>query len=112
LNYHQQPATAMGHMNQRRQNKRSDSKNPVTYYIEDEYVTPAGSGNKTHLVYAVLVEQGQLYTDLTGKFPVRSSKGNWYGMVCYAFDLNCIKVLPMKSRSASEWAKAYDLINQ
>jgi hypothetical protein len=75
-------------------------------------VTPAGLGTKTHLVYAVLVDQGQLYTDLTGKFPVRSSKGNWYVMVCYVFDYNYIKVVPMKSRSASEWVKAYDLIHQ
>jgi hypothetical protein len=64
-------------------------------------VAPAGLGTKTHLVYAVVVNQGQLYTDLTGKSMVRSSKGNWYVMV-----------LPMKSRSASEWIKAYDHIHQ
>jgi hypothetical protein len=64
------PATAVGHMNQRRQYIRSTSKNPVNSDIEDEAVTPAGLGNKTHLVYAVLVEQGQLYTDLTEQFPV------------------------------------------
>jgi hypothetical protein len=63
-------------------------------------------------VYAVLVDQGQLYTDLTGKFPVRSSKGNWYVMVCYVFDCNYVKVFPMKSRYASEWVKAYDHIHQ
>jgi hypothetical protein len=99
------PVTAMGHMHQRRQNIISTSKKPVTSNIEDESVTPAGLGNTTHLVYAVLVEQGQLYIDLTGKFLVRSSKGNWYVMVCYVFDCNYIKVVPMKSRSASEWVK-------
>jgi hypothetical protein len=61
------PATAMGHMNQCRQNIRSTSKNPVTSDIEDESVTPAGLGTKTHLVYAVLVDQGHFYTDLAGK---------------------------------------------
>jgi hypothetical protein len=106
------PATATGHMNQRRQDIRFTSKNPVTSDIEDEYVTNSGSSNKTHLVYAVLVDQGQLYTYLTGKFPVRSSKGNWYVMVCYVFDCNYVKVVPMKSRSASEWVKAHDLIHQ
>jgi hypothetical protein len=70
------PATAMGHMHQRRQNIRSTSKVPITSDIEDESVTPAGSGSKSHLVYAVVIDQGQLYTDLTGIFPVRSSKGN------------------------------------
>jgi hypothetical protein len=69
-------------------------------------------GTKTHLLYAVVVDQGQLYTNLTGKFPVRSSKGNSYVMVCYVYDCNYIKVIPMKSRSASEWFKAYDNIHQ
>jgi hypothetical protein len=30
--------------------------------MEDEAVTPAVLGSKTHLVYAVVVDQGQLYT--------------------------------------------------
>jgi hypothetical protein len=90
------PATTMGHMNQRRQNIRSTSKTPITSDMEDEEVTPAGLGTKTHLVYAVVVDQGQLYTDLTGRFPVRSSKGNWYVMVCYAYDCNYVKGVPMK----------------
>jgi hypothetical protein len=63
-------------------------------------------------MYAVVVDQGQLYTDLTGKFPVRSSKGNSYIMVCYVYDYNYVKVIPMKSRSASEWVKAYDTVHQ
>jgi hypothetical protein len=28
-------------------------------------------------------------------------------MVCYIYDCNYVKVVPMKSRSASEWVKAY-----
>jgi hypothetical protein len=63
-------------------------------------------------VYAVVVDQGQLYTDLTGKFPVRSSRGNSYVMVCYVYDCNYVKVIPVKSRSASEWVKAYDTVHQ
>jgi hypothetical protein len=106
------PATAMVHMNQRHQNIRSTSKNSITSDMEDETVTPAGLGTKTHLVYAVVVDQGQRYTDLTSKFPVRSSKGNWYVMVCYSYDCNYVKFVPMKSRSVSEWVKAYDHIHQ
>jgi hypothetical protein len=102
------PATAMGHMNQRRQNIRSTSKPPIT-----NSPTPyTYMGTKTHLVYSVVVDQGQLYTDLMGKFPVRSSKGNSYVMVFYAYDCNYIKVIPMKYRSASEWVKSYDTIHQ
>jgi hypothetical protein len=87
------PATAMGHMNQRRQSIRSTSKAPIA----DVPPTDTDLGTKTHLVYAVLLDQGQLYTDLTGKFPVRSSKGNSYVMVCYVYDCNYVKVIPMKS---------------
>jgi hypothetical protein len=102
------PATAMGHMNQRRQNIRSTSKTPV----EDVPTTDTNLGTKPHLVYAVFVDQGQLYTDLTGKFRVRSSKGNSYVMVCYVYDCKYVNFVPMKSRSASEWVKAYDHIHQ
>jgi hypothetical protein len=102
------PATAMGHMNKRRQNIRFTSKTPIA----DQPTADTNLGTETHLVYAVLVDQGQLYTDLTGKFPVRSSKGNAYVMVCYVYDCNYVKVIPMKSRSASEWVKAYDKVYQ
>jgi hypothetical protein len=102
------PDTALGHMNQRRQNIRSTSKAP----IEIQPTLHTDLGTKTHLVYAVVVDQGQLYTDLTGKFPVRSSKGNSYVMVCYIYYCNYDKVIPMKSRSASEWVKAYETIHQ
>jgi hypothetical protein len=95
------PATAMGHMNQRRQNIRSTSKAP----IEKQPTPDTYLGTKTHLVYDVVVNQGQLYTDLTGKFPVRSSKGNSYAMVCYVYDCSYVPVIPMKSRSASECVK-------
>jgi hypothetical protein len=69
------PATAMGHINQRRQNIRSTSKAPT----EKQQTPDTDLGTKTHLVYAVVVDRGQPYTNLTGKFPVRSSKG----MYCY-----------------------------
>jgi hypothetical protein len=102
------PVTVMGHMNQRLQNIRSTWK----AQIDDVPTTDTNFGTKTHLVYAVLVDQGKLYTDLTGKFLVRSSKGNSYVMVCYVYDCNYVKVIPMKSRSASEWVNAYDHIHQ
>jgi hypothetical protein len=92
----------MGNMNQRRQNIRLTSKTP----IEDVPTTDTNLGTKTYLVYAVLVDQGKLYTDLTGKNRWRSSKGNSYIMVCYVYECNYVKVVPMRSRSASEWVNA------
>jgi hypothetical protein len=101
----------MGHMNQTCQNIRSTSK-PITGAVDDLPETNINLGTKTNLVYAVLVDKGQLDTDLTGKFPVRSSKGNSYVMVCYVYDCNYVKAVPIKSRSASEWVKAYDSVHQ
>jgi hypothetical protein len=77
------PATSMGLMNQRRQNIRSNSKVSITSDIEDETVTPAGFGSKNNSVYAVVIDQGQLYMDLMGRFQVRSRKINCYAIICY-----------------------------
>jgi hypothetical protein len=33
-------------------------------------------------------------------------------MVCYTYDCNYFKVIPVKSRSASEWVKSYDTVHQ
>jgi hypothetical protein len=86
----------MGHMNQRRQNKGSTSKDPV-----EKKPTPGTDlGIKTHLVFAGVVNQGQLYTELTGEFPVGYSRGNSYVMVCYIYDCKYVTVIPMKSRSS------------
>jgi hypothetical protein len=93
-------AAAMGPTNQHRQHIHSTSKDSITSGMEDEKVSPAGLGSKTHLVYAVVIAQGQLYTDLAGRFPVRSSKDSWYGRICYSCDCNYVKPVPMKSRSA------------
>jgi hypothetical protein len=60
------PATAMRHLNQRRQNIRSTSKTSITSDMEDKAVTPAGLGSNAHFFYAVVVNQGQLYIELNG----------------------------------------------
>jgi hypothetical protein len=74
----------MEHMNQKIQNICSTSKVvTITSDLEDITVTPAGNGDKTHFIYSVVIDQVQLYTDLTGRFPQRSSKCNWYLMVVY-----------------------------
>jgi hypothetical protein len=43
------PATAMGHMNQKRQKIRSTKEKVLE--TEDEDITPMGLGEKTHLVF-------------------------------------------------------------
>jgi hypothetical protein len=91
------PATAMGHMNQRCQNTRSTKPKLIAQDVED--ITPSGSEEKTHLVFAMVLDHGQVYTDLTGAFPARSSKGNNGLMICYSYDVNYIRPIAMKPKS-------------
>jgi hypothetical protein len=51
------PATAMGHMNQKRQNIRSTSKK-VKSESEDEDITTSGKGGKFHSVFTVVLDHG------------------------------------------------------
>jgi hypothetical protein len=100
--------TAMGHMNQKRQNIRSTKERLLEQ--EDEDITPLGSGENTHLVFAVVLDQGQIYTELTGSFPTRSSKGNNNLMICYSYDANYMRPIAMISKSGVEWVKAFGVV--
>jgi hypothetical protein len=101
-------ATAMGHMNQKRQNIRSTKEKLLE--AENEVITPLVSGEKTHLVFAVVLDKGQIYTDLTGSFPTRSSKGNNGLMICYSYDANCTRPIAVKYKSGAEWVRAFGVV--
>lgn len=64
--------------------------------------------------FAALVDanNGTIYTDFTGKFPVRSYKGNQYIFLVYVYDANTILVRALKSRHASNQIEAFqDIYN-
>jgi hypothetical protein len=103
------PATAMGRMNQKWQNIQSTNKK-IKSESEDEDITPQASGGKTHLVFAVVPDQGQIYTDLTGNFPVQSSKGKNVLMICIFYDTSYIKPIAMKFKSGAEWVRAFSIV--
>ena len=50
------------------------------------------------------------YGDLTGSFPVTSSRGHKYLYVLYDFDSNAILVHPLKTRQAAEIANAWECL--
>jgi hypothetical protein len=102
------PATAMGHMNQRHQNTRSTK--PKLIAKDDEDINQLGSEEKTHLVFAVVLDHEQVYTDLTGAFLTRSCKGNNGLMICYSYDANYIRPISMKSKSGAEWVRAFGVV--
>ena len=46
--------------------------------------------------------KGTGYTDLTGRFPYKSARGNQYIMVLYDYDSNSISAIATKTRYASD----------
>jgi hypothetical protein len=74
------PATAMGHMSQRHQHIHSTTTQKIMSDLEDETVTPVSLGTNTHLVYDLVIDQGQL--DIHGFDGHISSKIQKIKLVC------------------------------
>jgi hypothetical protein len=79
-------ATALGHLDQQRQNLRSTKTLPDTEMEDSNNPTQAiTNGQCTNYTYAAVVDyhiaKGQIYSDLTGRLPVQSSRGNKYVFV-------------------------------
>jgi hypothetical protein len=101
-------ATMKGHMSQQRQNTRSTQMRAPT---NAPALEPTYTG-KTEFVYATIVNSGQIYSDLTGRFPTTSVKGNKYVLVVYDYDTNNVLTEPMKSRGDQEMVRAYNKLIQ
>ena len=115
----------MGHMKQERQGLQSTTKpkkssketsqqsdvKPETMNTKDEFFPASNIPNiKNHEVIYSLTTVEELkiaYTDLTGRFPVQSSRGNNYILVAYHPDANAILVAPLKNRTAPEITKTW-----
>ena len=102
-------ASAKGHLDQSRKNQASTK----TANSEEPWAaTPAiKDGVRTNHVYATYLEvdklKGEIHTDLTGRFPVTSSRGNKYIFVLYDYDSNAILVEPLQNRSGLSIVNAY-----
>jgi hypothetical protein len=105
-------ATAKGHMNQERKNQRSSSDKHLD---EDDtfesYFPPDDEKLEEHTHHCYVAshwtQDGQIFTDQTGKFPIPARLGNMQIMVMYVYDANRILAVPMKSRTAEAHLKAY-----
>ena len=106
-------ATAMGRLDQQRKNTQSTK---LQNDDNDNMTSPSPleNGLSTHAMYASTIcynePTGKLYTDLTRRFPVQSSRGYKYILVAYNFDSNSIHVQPLKSRHDNDTIKAYEEI--
>jgi hypothetical protein len=58
----------------------------------DYHPAPESDNSKTHECYITYFtkEEGITYSDLTGIYPTKSSRGNQYIIVCYEYDTNSI----------------------
>ena len=71
-----------------------------------------GPPNKTHECFASIDQfDRKAYSDLTGRYPHISSRGNQYILVVYDYDSSGILVEPLKNRQAAEITKAWMAIH-
>ena len=108
-------ATAMGHLDQVRQNKKSTKPKPSKESIEldqDHFPKSDDTNERTHHCFAAAQEiTGQVHTDQTGRFRVPSCNGNNYVMVLYDYDSNAILVEPTKVRTKEALLDAYTVLH-
>ena len=98
--------TQFGHLSQQRQGLRSTKVKQQDIEEVDKSLTV---GKKERDVYCKVYELKEtIYSDQTGKFPTRSSRGNSYIMVMIEIDSNSILVEAMKNRTDSEMQRAYN----
>ena len=107
-----QEDTVKGHLHRQRMNVRSTKKKNDHINedgIDDEIfdLFEPKLTEKTHHVYAMIAERKEIFTDVTGGFPVLSNVGNRYIFILYAYDQNAIKSYPIRNRTKGEIKKAY-----
>ena len=72
--------------------------------MDDFSPKPDTPNIKTNAVAYAVIDHDEIsagYTDLKGKFPQRSSRGNEYILVGYHYDANAILAVTIKDRTAS-----------
>ena len=100
-------------MHLQRQVKRKMKKNnTIPKNIEEEMTHPKQEeGNIRRNLNLVSVEEtGLCGTDLTGRFPIRSKRGNKYIFVLYNWDKNSIIARTMKDRTDAKFVRVHDEI--
>ena len=133
-------ATVQGHIHRERQNLQSTkptttptsrppttpensaslaTTTPTTEDLEDSFPTSPVPNKRTKQSILILMHGRHLttaYQDLTGRFPLRSSRGNEYILVGYHQDANYIHGLPVKNRTAkvltAAWQEMHDLFSK
>ena len=72
---------------------------------------PTPGNDSVNELYVKVIQKHILYTDDTGRFPIRARSGNQYVMVAY-HSFNVILVEPFSSRKDKYRLEAYNAIMQ
>jgi hypothetical protein len=98
-------ASVKGHLDQQRKNVRSTKPTPIKLSLESSFER---LDQRTNVVLAnIFKPTGQIYTDLPGRFPICSNRGNQYIVVLYDYDSNAILAEPMKNCTDHEMVRAF-----
>ncbi len=103
-------ATAKGHMNRTRKGVRSTTKHVQPEYIEADFRPPIDEEANVELfIGATIAEQneGTIYTDNTGKFPVKSYHGKRIQFVVYEYRSNAIIVKTLRNETDKSMVEAF-----
>ena len=107
--------TAKGHLDQERSNLQTTKKQINSdEHMDEDYFPIIGNGVKTYENAAMVypMEPKMLtYSDQTGRFPHRSSRGNEYIMIMYDYDSNAILCAPLKNRQAKTITEAWTYLH-
>ena len=109
-------ATAKGHMNRQHKGLRSTTRNNTTdQNIETDFCPPIDEKAEVELFLgATIAEQneGTIYTDNTGAFPVQSFHGKRVHFVTYEYRSNAILVRAIKDETDASMVAAFqDIYN-
>jgi hypothetical protein len=104
--------TILGHLAQQRQNVRSTKPKQPTPLSPPSLPTAAPSPTDvpSNQVFIMVYPLSRLYTDNTGRFPIRAHLGNQYIMIAFHADDNLILQQSFKSKSDRHQIAAYNAI--
>ena len=98
-------------MKQEQQNIISTNKFATTDKPESE-ASPTQESKTQDFFLVATKESGKTYSDLTGRYPIISSRRNQYISICYNYDTNGIQATPTKTRNAAEiWNATMSMLN-
>jgi len=94
-----------GHLKQEQKNVQSTKviSSPALPLIKTEPEPPVQQESPVHECFLTLIDRhpGVTYSDLAGRYPIKSGRGNQYIVVCNDYDSNSILATPTKTRQGN-----------